>query len=133
MRHWNHLLLSIFTKKSWESNYCLPCFIKHSKILRGPWLIKCKVQAHVTDYKANDALASSLPRYLIYLFIYLFNLHWRTCLLILEGGEGREKGKERNTNWLLLTCPRLGTWPRTQAYALTGNLTLDLSVYRMKL
>ena len=26
---------------------------------------------------------------------------------------------ERNTNWLSLTCPQLGTWPATQAYAPT--------------
>ena len=43
-------------------------------------------------------------------FIYLF----------LEG-ERREK-EERNINvWLPLMCLLLGTWPTTQACALTGN------------
>ena len=43
-------------------------------------------------------------------FIYLF----------LERGEGKEKEKERNINvWLPLPRPLLGTWPTTQACALT--------------
>ena len=47
-------------------------------------------------------------------FIYLF----------LERGEGREKEREKNINvWLPLGCPLLGTWPATQACALTGNQT----------
>ena len=50
-------------------------------------------------------------------FIYLF----------LEGGEGKDKDRERNMNvWLPFTCPLLGTWPATQACALTGNQTCDL-------
>ena len=43
-------------------------------------------------------------------------------LLFLEIGEGREKERERNINvWLPPVCPPLGTWPATQACALTGN------------
>ena len=37
---------------------------------------------------------------------------------------------ERNTDWLPLTHPQLGTWLATQACALTGNITPDLSVCR---
>ena len=38
-------------------------------------------------------------------FIYLF----------LERGKGREKERQRNINvWLPLSCPLLGTWPKTQ-------------------
>ena len=45
-------------------------------------------------------------------FIYLF----------LERGERKETERERNISmWLLLMCPLLGTWPTTQASALTGN------------
>ena len=45
--------------------------------------------------------------------IYLF------CFL---GGEGKEKERERNINvWLPLAHPQLGTWPTTQACAMTGN------------
>ena len=46
------------------------------------------------------------------IFIYLF----------LEKGEGREKERQRNINvWLHLTRPLVGTWPATQACALTAN------------
>ena len=42
--------------------------------------------------------------------------------LFLESGEEREK----NINvWLLLMCPLLGTWPTTQACALTWEWTSD--------
>ena len=37
----------------------------------------------------------------------------------------------RNINvWLPLTCPLLGTWPETQACALTGNCNSDPLVHR---
>ena len=49
-------------------------------------------------------------------FIYLF----------LEREEGREKERERNINvWLPLKWPSIGTWPATQACALTGTQTSD--------
>ena len=45
-------------------------------------------------------------------FIYLF----------VERGERREKERNRNINvWLPLTHPQLGSWPATQACAMTGN------------
>ena len=51
--------------------------------------------------------------------------------LFLESREGRGKWKERNINvWLPLVCPLLGTWPTTQAYALTGNRTGDSLVHK---
>ena len=54
-------------------------------------------------------------------FIYLF----------LERGEGKEKETEGNINvWLPLACPLLGTWPATQACALTGNQTSDPLIHR---
>ena len=34
---------------------------------------------------------------------------------------------------LALTCPQLGTWPTTQACALTGNRTRNLLVHRLVL
>ena len=43
-------------------------------------------------------------------------------LLDLDLFPERGEGRERNINvWLPLTCPQLGTWPTTQACALTGN------------
>ena len=54
-------------------------------------------------------------------FIYLF----------LERGEGKEKERERNINvWLYLVYHLLGTWPATQARALTGNWTGNPLVHR---
>ena len=39
--------------------------------------------------------------------------------------------RERNINvWLPLMHPKLGTWPATQAHALTGNRTSDPLVHR---
>ena len=35
--------------------------------------------------------------------------------------------------WLPLVCPLLGTWPATQACALTGNQTGNLLVCRLAL
>ena len=47
--------------------------------------------------------------------------------LVLQRWEGE---RERNINvWLLLMCPLLGTWPTTQACALTGNRTGDPLVH----
>ena len=40
---------------------------------------------------------------------------------------------ERYINQLLLARPQLGTWPRTQVCALTGNQTGDLLVHRLVL
>ena len=40
-----------------------------------------------------------------------------------------KKERERNINvWLPLAHPQLGAWPATQACALTGNRTSNLSV-----
>ena len=59
--------------------------------------------------------------------------------LLLERGEGREKERRetsmyrRYTHWLPPACPQLWTWPATQAWALTGNQTGNLSVLRLVL
>ena len=51
--------------------------------------------------------------------------------LFSEAGEGKEKERERNISvWLLLTYPVPGTWPKTQACALTGNQPSDPLVRR---
>ena len=55
-------------------------------------------------------------------FLNIFNL-----FIFREGMAGRKR--ERNVNvWLPLVHPLLGTWPTTQACALTGNRTNDLLV-----
>ena len=45
-----------------------------------------------------------------------------------------EEERERNINvWLTLTRPLLGTWPTTQACALTGNRTGNPLIRRLAL
>ena len=56
--------------------------------------------------------------------LFFFKIYLFTC----REGKG---GREENINvWLPLTCPLLGTWPATQAFALTGNWTNDPLVRR---
>ena len=71
-------------------------------------------------------------------YIFKFILFLRFYLFIFRGrgreggGEGREKERERNMNmWLPLAHPQPGTWPTTQACALTGNQTGSLLVRRL--
>ena len=43
-------------------------------------------------------------------------------LFIYFKREGEGERERRNSNvWLLLACPLLGTWPETQAFALSGG------------
>ena len=62
-------------------------------------------------------------------FVLFFFLRF---YLFLEREREREREKEdRNINvWLPLTRPLLGTWPATQACALTGNGASDPWVCR---
>ena len=58
------------------------------------------------------------------IFSISYNFFKDFIYLYLEREEGREKEREKNINvWLLLTWPPLGTWPATQACALTRNWT----------
>ena len=55
-------------------------------------------------------------------------------IYFLERGEGREKERERNINVCLpIVHPLLGTWPATQACALTGNQNINALVHRLPL
>ena len=59
-------------------------------------------------------------------------LHWSAYIFknTLFTFRGREKERERNIDWLPLTCPQLGTLPTMQVCSLTGNWTGDLWVKR---
>ena len=48
-------------------------------------------------------------------------LIFKKIIVFLERGEGREKERERNIDRLPLHPLQPGTWPTTQACALTGN------------
>ena len=70
-------------------------------------------------FSYTSTLLASFFKEFIYLFIYL------------EIGERREKERKRNINvWFPLMHPPPGTWPATQACALTGNWTSDPLVHR---
>ena len=65
----------------------------------------------------------------IYLFIYLFFRERER-----EGVRGRETSMcKRSINGLPLAEPPPGTWPATQACALTGNQTGDPLIHRLAL
>ena len=62
----------------------------------------------------------------VWLFFFLDFIY-----LVLEREEGRENEREGNINvWLHLMSPTQGTWPATQACALTGDRTCDPLVHR---
>ena len=62
----------------------------------------------------GQALFQRPMYYFFKVFIYLFS----------ERGEGSETEWERSVSvWLPLGCPAMGTWPTSQACALTGNRT----------
>ena len=73
---------------------------------------------------------------MVYYKLYTWNLYnfinlFLKLYLFLERVERKEKERERNTNvWLPPTCLLLGTWPATQACALTGNQTGDPLVHK---
>ena len=67
-----------------------------------------------------------LAQRLVLVFFCFFKFY-----LFIFRGEERGKERERNISvWLPLERPLLGTWPATQACALTGNRTGDPLVHR---
>ena len=77
-------------------------------------------------FLATWALSNDLFIYYYYYYVFKDFIY-----LFLERREGREKERERNINvWLPLMHPPLGTWPATQACALTGSRTGDPLVHR---
>ena len=74
-----------------------------------------------------------------YLFIHqlmmdncvVFIFFLKIFKIYFQRGEGRERERKRNISvWLPLTCPLLGTWPKTQTCALTRNQTGDPLICR---
>ena len=71
----------------------------------------------------------------VFVFISTYYFFFKDFIyLFLEKEGGRRKERERNINaWLPLTRPLLGTWPETQACALTENRTREPLVCRLAL
>ena len=87
-----------------------------------------------TDYfhiLCQNSLASQLPWVDPKVSIFLKIIF---ILLFIFRERGREGEREGNVNvWLPLTRPLLGTWPETQACALTENWTSDPLLHRQAL
>ena len=65
--------------------------------------------------------------FVFWVFLTLFKIFY------LERWVGREKERKRNICQLPLAWRQMGIWATTQACALTGNRTCDLSVQRLAL
>ena len=72
---------------------------------------KISSRIHKSSFPYGWVLSSFLSFFFYKIFMYLFS----------ERGEGREKERERNIHLFPLARPLLGTWPTTQACALTGT------------
>ena len=80
-------------------------------------------------------MAQNIQIHILQEFKFLKNFN-RFYLFILKRGEGREREGERTLmckRRLPLARSQWGTWPATQACALTGNRTSDLQVHRLVL
>ena len=73
--------------------------------------------------RVSISLKGELNSFLIKELKFVFLNFFKYCIYsFLERGEEKEKEKERNINVCLpLVGPVLGTWPSTQACALSGN------------
>ena len=110
-----HLILihsNLFNQKGFIEFYH-PCFKYLTYINHEQKQVKCFSHSKMpTNRNSNYYFIAIYFFFLKTLFIYLF----------LDRGGRREKEKERNINVCLpLVCPPPGTWPKTQACALTGN------------
>ena len=67
---------------------------------------------------------SDFCKYSLSVSFFSFLVFKKQFYLFISRREGRKKERERNINvWLPCACPLPGTWPTTQACALTGNRT----------
>ena len=112
------------------------------------WALACELKGHWFDYQSEHT--SGLWARSPVGGVQEATTHWCSSpsfslslplskkkilfILFLDGGEEREKERERNINvWLPVMCPLLGTWPATQACALTGNWTSNPLVHSLML
>ena len=89
----------------------------------GKWINKWVHQySGILPNKKNEVLIYMQQLGWVSEAFFFFFLFFKICLF-LERGRGRRKS-ERNINvWLPLIHPSLGSWPTTQACALTRNRT----------
>ena len=83
-----------------------------------------------TLYTLGDLVLRTTPESGCCFCLFIFKRFY----LFIFRERGRKGERERNINvWLPLMHPLLGTWPATQACALTGNPTGDPLVGRLEL
>ena len=111
--------------------------IGHSKIFSPLSLITVFFSGFLLTLFIEHSLTSSWTPFLLAALILCFPAIWVLFLffrLFVFRDRGKEEGKERNIDVCLpLTCPPLGTWPATQACALTGNHIGKTLVHRLVL
>ena len=103
----------------------------------------CKAGLTLAPGSADTALAEQRPA-MISMTLSCVPGNWTNSLhsffffvrFYLSIARERRREGEKKGNiyvWLPLTCPPLGTWPTTQACALTGNPTSNPLVRRLAL
>ena len=129
-------------------------FLRGHEFIRVPctqwagnkYLLNEKINSHNSSLQASTAIVFCSQSFLSLLRpvsnfshpLPVFSPFLILPPLSLTLGEGRERGRETlmcesYVERLPLTYPQLGTWPATQARALTGNRTRDLLVCRLVL
>ena len=110
---WHHLLSSLFSYRFVNHvslailKFVLTCFI----------MLFCKSSLYILNIK-------DLIRYILCKFSSIPQVVFFLKILFIFREKGREGERERNINvWLPPPPLPLGTWPATQACALTGNWT----------
>ena len=112
----------------------LECIVKERNIKYFNRLIRGLVLDHGARHpemkkRVEDAFILtcnvSLEYEKTYVCHLLFIAFFFKILFIFIEGKGGRKRERSITVWLPLTCPALGTWPATQACALTRNRTGD--------
>ena len=90
------------------------------------WKIIQRINNTITCLFLNSAQYYSLNACLI-LFHCLKSIIFKNVISLFLERKVRENERERKSNvWLSHKCPPLGTWPATQACALTTSGTSDL-------
>ena len=117
----NHFLpISVISLRFHSPLVSLPCMVFQQyciNLIRIYWYFLGTTLLEKVYKLINRKEYNLLNLIFILLQRYIFK---RFCSFIFSG-EGREKKRERNINvWLPLGCHLLGTWPTTQACALTG-------------
>ena len=109
---------------AWSCFPSITCFYIH-RAKAGRVLPKCQPGL-------SGALGLfSLVCFSFFLSFFFKKIFLQTLFIYFQRGEGKERERKRNISvWLPLMYPHLGTWPATQASALTGNRTSDPQVCR---